>query len=183
MAIAAGVATTMVLSAAHASAEPIQKPQRAQLRHFSFFHTAPEGLPGWQHPAEEADPKTPYLQGCTGLNAQLAQKVEGIPGRRIFVIPGDGCMELVNEGPVEHPFPVLAGVTPTEEAIRHGMSTGGFRVGFGVVPDGVIASRLSPTLTAPVIAGTFYTVPYRGLDITSLWTKPHLVFGASVTGG
>jgi hypothetical protein len=183
-ATAIGVATTILLSSAgQAAAEPIQKPQRAQMRHFGFFHTAPEGLSGWQPPLEEAGPKAPYLRGCTGLNAQLAQKVEGIPGRRIFVIPGDGCMELVNEGPVEHPFPVLAGITPTEEAIKHGMGTGGFRVGFGVVPDGVIAVRLSPTLSAPVISGTFYTFSYRGLDIESLWRKPRLVFGASVTGG
>ena len=130
--------------------------------------------------AEEAFPHAFFLRGCDGLNAELAQKVEGIPGRRIFVIPGDGCMEMVNKGPVAHPYPVLAGVSRTEEAIRHGMRTGGFRAGFGIVPDGAIAARLSPTLTVPVVRGTFFKVRYRGLDVSKLWTKARLVFGASV---
>jgi hypothetical protein len=183
--VAAVIALALLASTASAAfAEPIEKPQRAQLRHFGFFHTEPEGLPDWQPTAEEEeDPRTSYLRGCTGLNAQLAQKIDGIPGRRIFVIPGDGCMELVNEGPVEHPFPVLAGVGSTEEAIKHGMGTGGFRRGFGIVPDGVIAVRLSPTLTAPVIDGAFYTFSYRGLDISSLWKGPRLVFGATAADG
>lgn len=163
------------------SPEPIPEPQRSQLRHFGFFHTAPEGLPGWDHTLEgtEPEPEMPYLRGCTGLNSQLAQKIEGIPGRRIFIIPGDGCLELVNGGPVEHPYPILSGVRSTEEAIRHGMDTGGFRLGFGIVPDGVIAVELSRTLTAPVIDGTFYRFSYRGLDVASLWKKPRLVYGAS----
>ena len=183
-ATAIGVTATILLSSAgQAAAEPIQKPQRAQMRHFGFFHTAPEGLSGWQPPLEEAGPKTPYLRGCTGLNAQLAQKVEGIPGRRIFVIPGDGCMEMVNKGPVAHPHPVLAGVSRNQEAIKHGMQTGGFRAGFGIVPDGAIAAKLSPTLTVPVVRGTFFKVRYRGLDVSKLWTKARLVFGASAGNG
>jgi hypothetical protein len=158
--------------AAVAHAEPVQEPQRAQLRHFSFFRTAPEGLP-----------QAPFLRGCDGLNPELAQKVEGIPGRRIFVIPGDGCMEMVNQGPVAHPYPVLAGVSRNEEAIKHGMQTGGFRAGFGIVPDGAIAAKLSPTLTVPVVRGTFFEVRYRGLDVSKLWTKARLVFGASAGDG
>src|SRR6186997_3442214 len=90
MAFAVGMVGSMV---AVAHAEPVQEPQRAQLRHFSFFRTAPEGLPGWSQKteemekAEEAFPQAPFLRGCGGLNPELAQKVEGIPGRRIFVIP------------------------------------------------------------------------------------------------
>ncbi len=183
------VAAILLSSAAHAPAEPIQEPQRAQLRHFSFFRTQPEGLPGWDQKieemekAEETFPHAFFLRGCDGLNADLAQKVEGIPGRRVFVIPGDGCMDLVNMGPIARPYPMLTGVSRTEEAIRHGMQTGGFRTGFGIVPDGAIAARLSPTLTVPVIGGTFFAVRYSGLDVSSLWPKARLVFGASVTGG
>jgi hypothetical protein len=164
-AIAAGTATTV-------RAEPIEAPQRAQLRHFGFFSTEPEGLPD-----------TLFLGDCEGLNPDLAQKVEGIPGRRIFVIPGDGCMNLVNMGPVERPFPVLSGVSGNRAAIRHGMQTGGLAAGFGIVPDGAIAAKLSPTLTVPVIDGTFFIVRYRGLDVASLWTKARLVFGASAGSG
>jgi hypothetical protein len=185
LAIAAGMAATTAV----AQSEPIQKPQRAQLLHFSFFRTEPEGLPGWSQKieemetAEEASPQAPLLRGCEGLNAGLAQKVEGIPGRRVFVIPGDGCMEMVNQGPVAHPYPMLTGVSRNEEAIKHGMQTGGFRTGFGIVPDGAIAAKLSPTLTVPVIAGTYFAVRYRGLDVSSLWTKARLVFGASAGNG
>jgi hypothetical protein len=170
-------------SAAHA--EMIQEPERAQMRHFSFFRTAPEGLPGWgqkieeQEKAEEAFPNAQFLRGCDGLNAELAQKIEGIPGRRIFVIPGDGCMQMVNQGPAAHPYPMLTGVSRTEEAIKHGMQTGGFRFGFGIVPDGAIAAKLSPTLTVPVVKGTFFKVRYRGVDVASLWTKARLIYGAS----
>lgn len=185
-----GVAVWMVASMAVAAhAEPVQEPQRAQLRHFSFFRTAPEGLPGWSQKieemekAEEASPHAAFLRGCDGLNPELAQKVEGIPGRRIFVIPGDGCMEMVNQGPVAHPYPVLAGVSRNEEAIKHGMQTGGFRAGFGIVPDGAIAAKLSPTLTVPVVRGTYFKVSYRGLDVSKLWTKARLVFGASAGNG
>jgi hypothetical protein len=172
-----------------AAAEPVQGPQRAQLRHFSFFRTAPEGLPGWGQKIEEAEraeeafPHAPFLQGCEGLNAELAQKIEGIPGRRIFVIPGDGCMEMVNQGPASRPYPMLSGVSSNEEAIKHGMQTGGFRAGFGIVPDGAIAAKLSPTLTVPVVKGTFFMVRYRGLDVSKLWTKARLVFGASAGNG
>jgi hypothetical protein len=190
LATASLLAGGMVASVANvASAERIQEPQRAQLRHFSFFRTAPEGLPGWgqkieeAEQAEEAFPQAPFLRGCDGLNAELAQKIEGIPGRRIFVIPGDGCMEMVNQGPVAHPYPVLAGVSSNEEAIKHGMQTGGFRAGFGIVPDGAIAAKLSPTLTVPVVKGTFFKVPYRGVDVSKLWTKARLVFGASAGNG
>jgi hypothetical protein len=186
LAVAVGAVANM---AAFAQAEPVQEPQRAQVRHFSFFHTEPEGLPGWSQKieemekAEEAFPQAPFLRGCDGLNPELAQKVEGIPGRRIFVIPGDGCMEMVNQGPVAHPYPVLAGVSRNEEAIKHGMQTGGFRAGFGIVPDGAIAAKLSPTLTVPVVRGTFFKVRYRGLDVSKLWTKARLVFGASAGNG
>ena len=179
----------MASTAAVAQAEPIQAPQRAQLRHFSFFRTEPEGLAAWSpkieemEKAEETYPQAPFLRGCSGLNAELAQKVEGIPGRRIFIIPGDGCMEMVNQGPVGHPYPMITGVSRNEEAIKHGMQTGGFRAGFGIVPDGAIAAKLSPTLTVPVIKGTFFTVRYRGLDVSSLWTKARLVFGASAGDG
>jgi hypothetical protein len=171
-----------------APAEPVQQAQRAQMRHFSVLRTDPEGLPFWQQTVEEAekaeavDPHAQLLRGCSGLNAQLAQKIEGIPGRRVFLIPGDGCMELVNLGPVERPYPILSGVRTTEEAIKHGIETGGFRVGFGIVPDGVIAAKLSPTLTLPVRHETFYVVPYRRLDVASLWTKARLIFGASAGG-
>ena len=189
-ATALAVTVGMVASlAAVADAEPVPEPQRAQLRHFSFFRTAPEGLPGWSQKteemekAEEAFPQAPFLRGCDGLNPELAQKVEGIPGRRIFVIPGDGCMEMVNQGPVAHPYPVLAGVSRNEEAIKHGMQTGGFRAGFGIVPDGVIAAKLSPTLTVPVVRGTFFEVRYRGLDVSKLWTQARLVFGAFAGNG
>jgi hypothetical protein len=186
LAVTVGMAASAA-TAAHA--EPVRAPQRVQLRHFSFFRTAPEGLPGWsqkideQEKAEDAYPHAAFLRGCEGLNAELAQKVEGIPGRRVFVIPGDGCMEMVNMGPVEHPYPVLAGVSWNREAIKHGMQTGGFRAGFGIVPDGAIAAKLSPTLTVPVVNGTFFTVHYRGLDVSSLWTKARLVFGASAGDG
>jgi hypothetical protein len=179
----------MAATAAIAQAEPIEKPQRAQMRHFSFFRTAPEGLPGWSQKIEEMEkaedtfPQAALLRGCDGLNAELAQKVEGIPDRRIFVIPGDGCMEMVNQGPASHPYPMLTGVSRNEEAIKHGMQTGGFRTGYGVVPDGAIAAKLSPTLTVPVIAGTYFAVRYRGLDVASLWTKARLVFGASAGNG
>jgi hypothetical protein len=179
----------MLASVGIAQAEPIQKPQRAQMLHFSFFRTEPEGLPGWgqkigeMEEAEEKFPQAPFLGGCDGLNADLAQKVEGIPGRRIFVIPGDGCMEMVNQGPVAHPFPMLTGVSRNEEAIKHGVQTGGFRVGFGIVPDGAIAARLTPTLTVPVVGGTFFKVPYRGHDPSRFWTKARLVFGASAGNG
>ncbi|HEX6985275.1 MAG TPA: hypothetical protein VF170_07855, partial [Planctomycetaceae bacterium] len=132
---------------------------------------------------EEAHPQAPLLRGCNGLNPELAQKVEGIPGRRIFVVPGDGCMEMVNQGPVGHPYPIIAGVSWNEEAIKHGMQTGGFRAGFGIVPDGAIAAKLSPTLTVPVVRGTFFKVRYRGLDVSKLWTKARLVFGASAGNG
>lgn len=181
-AVAAGMVASM---AAVAHAEPVREPQRAQLRHFGFFRTAPEGLPGWSRKTEEMEkaeevfPQAPFLRGCGGLNPELAQKVEGIPGRRIFVIPGDGCMEMVNQGPVAHPYPVLAGVSRNEEAIRHGMQTGGFRAGFGIVPDGAIAAKLSPTLTVPVVRGTYFKVRYRGRDVSRLWAKARLVFGAS----
>jgi hypothetical protein len=185
-AIVSSVAVGMLASMAGvAAAEPVEEPQRAQLRHFSFFRTAPEGLPGWgqkieeQEKAEEAFPNAQFLRGCEGLNAELAQKVEGIPGRRIFVIPGDGCMEMVNQGPAAHPYPMLTGVSRTEEAIKHGMQTGGFRFGFGIVPDGAIAAKLSPTLTVPVVRGTFFKVRYRGVDVASLWTKARLIYGAS----
>jgi hypothetical protein len=190
LAMASLLAVGMAVSVANvASAEPIQEPQRAQVRHFAFFRTAPEGLPGWgqkieeAEKAEEAFPQAPFLRGCGGLNPELAQKVEGIPGRRIFVIPGDGCMEMVNQGPVAHPYPVLAGVSHNEEAIKHGMQTGGFRAGFGIVPDGAIAAKLSPTLTVPVVRGTFFKVRYRGVDVSKLWTKARLVFGASAGNG
>jgi hypothetical protein len=169
LAVTVGMVASM---AAAAHAEPVLEPQRAQLRHFGFFRTAPEGLP-----------QGPFLRGCGGLNPELAQKVEGIPGRRIFVIPGDGCMEMVNQGPVTHPYPVLAGVSRNEEAIKHGMQTGGFRAGFGIVPDGAIAAKLSPTLTVPVVRGTYFEVRYRGLDVSKLWTKARLVFGASAGDG
>ena len=123
--LAVAVIGTVASTAAVAQAEPIQAPQRAQLRHFSFFRTAPEGLPGWSRKteemekAEEAFPQAPFLRGCDGLNPELAQKVEGIPGRRIFVIPGDGCMEMVNQGPVAHPYPVLAGVSRNDPRSRN----------------------------------------------------------------
>ena len=78
---------------------------------------------------------------------------------------------------------MLTGVSTNREAIKHGMQTGGFRVGFGIVPDGAIAAKLSPTLTVPVIRGTFFKVRYRGLDVASLWTKARLVFGASAGDG
>ena len=185
-AVAVGVSASV---AGVAAAEPVQEPQRAQLRHFSFFRTAPEGLPGWGQKIEEAEraeeafPNAPFLRGCEGLNPELAQKVEGIPGRRIFVIPGDGCMEMVNQGPAGRPYPMLTGVSRNEEAIKHGMQTGGFRAGFGIVPDGAIAAKLSPTLTVPVVRGTFFMVRYRGLDVSKLWTKARLVFGASAGNG
>jgi hypothetical protein len=92
-------------------------------------------------------------------------------------------MEMVNQGPVARPYPMLTGVSFTREAIKHGVQTGGFRFGFGIVPDGAIAARLSPTLTVPVIRGTFFKVRYRGLDVASLWTKARLVFGASAGKG
>jgi hypothetical protein len=186
--LAAAVATVASMATA-ARAEPIQAPQPEQLRHFSFFRTEPEGLAAWSpkieemEKVEEADPQAPFLRGCRGLNPDLAQKVEGIPGRRVFIIPGEGCMDMVNMGPVEHPYPVLSGVSWNREAIKHGMQTGGFRIGFGVVPDGAIAARLSPTLTVPVIGGTFFKVRYRGLDVSSLWTKARLVFGATAGAG
>ena len=184
--VAVGVLASM---AGVAAAEPVQEPQRAQLRHFSFFRTAPEGLPGWGQKIEEAEraeeafPNARFLRGCEGLNPELAQKVEGIPGRRIFVIPGDGCMEMVNQGPASRPYPMLTGVSRNEEAIKHGMQTGGFRAGFGIVPDGAIAAKLSPTLTVPVVRGTYFMVRYRGLDVSKLWTKARLVFGASAGNG
>jgi hypothetical protein len=123
-AVTVGVLASM---AGVAAAEPVQGPQRAQLRHFSFFRTAPEGLPGWGQKIEEAE--------------------------------------------------------RAEEAIKHGMQTGGFRAGFGIVPDGAIAAKLSPTLTVPVVRGTFFMVRYRGLDVSKLWTKAKLVFGASTGNG
>lgn len=184
------VAVGILASAASvAAAEPVQEPQRAQLRHFSFFRTDPEGLPGWgkkieeAERAEEAFPNVAFLRGCEGLNPELAQKIEGIPGRRIFVIPGDGCMEMVNQGPAHRPYPMLTGVSRNEEAIKHGMQTGGFRAGFGIVPDGAIAAKLSPTLTVPVVRGTFFKVRYRGLDVSKLWTKARLIYGASAGNG
>ena len=133
--------------------------------------------------AEDAFPHAQFLRGCDGLNAELAQKIEGIPGRRIFVIPGDGCMEMVNQGPVRRPYPMMTGISRNEEAIKHGMQTGGFRAGFGIVPDGAIAAKLSPTLTVPVVKGTFFKVSYRGLDVSKLWTKARLVYGASAGNG
>jgi hypothetical protein len=172
-AVLAAAAMTASSLATLAQAEPIDSPQRVQRRHFGFFSTEPEGLPEWGQN---------FLRGCEGLNAALAQRVEGIPGRRIYVIPGDGCMALVNIGPAGHPYPVLAGVSRNEDAIRHGMQTTGPRAGFGIVPDGAIAARLSPTLTVPVLDGTFFMVRYRGLDVASLWTKARLVFGASAGG-
>ena len=184
------VAVGMVWSMAGvAAAEPVPEPQRVQLRHFSFFRTAPEGLPGWgqkieeQEQAEDAFPHARFLRGCEGLNAELAQKIEGIPGRRIFVIPGDGCMQMVNQGPAARPYPMMTGVSRNEEAIKHGMQTGGFRAGFGIVPDGAIAAKLSPTLTVPVVRGTYFEVRYRGLDVSKLWTKARLIYGASAGDG
>jgi hypothetical protein len=162
-------ALTAVSMGAAARAEPIDAPQRAQLRHFGFFATEPEGVPS----------NAPPLQGCEGLNAALAQKIEGTPHRRIYVIPGHGCMELLNMGPAGHPYPVLTGASRNEEAIKHGMQTGGFRAGFGIVPDGAIAAKLSPTVTLPVVKGAFFMVRYRKLDAASLWTKARLVYGAS----
>ena len=41
------------------------------------------------------------------------------------MIPGDGCMELVNQGPAGHPYPMMTGVSTNLEAIKHGMQTGG----------------------------------------------------------
>ena len=172
-------------------AEPIQEPQRAQLRHFSFFRTAARGPPRlepedrkkWKKPKKRSR-RHPFLRGCDGLNAELAQKVEGIPGRRIFVIPGDGCMEMVNQGPVAR-IPTRS--SPASAATRKRSSTAcrraGFRAGFGIVPDGAIAAKLSPTLTVPVVRGTFFKVRYRGLDVSKLWTKARLVFGASAGNG
>jgi hypothetical protein len=35
----------------------------------------------------------------------------------------------------------------------------------------------------PVVRGTFFKVRYRGLDVSKLWTKARLVFGASAGTG
>ena len=168
-ATALALALSMAAGPAGAAAEPVQEPERALARHFSVLRTPPEGLSFWQGPP-----------GCPGLNLELAQKIEGIPGRRMFLIPGEGCLELVNMGPAARPYPILAGVRSARTAIRHGIETGGTRFGFGIVPDGVIAARLSATVTLPVRHGTFYVVPYRRLDPASLWTKARLIFGASL---
>lgn len=188
--VAMAVVALMAASVAPiARAEPVPEPQRSQLRHFGFFSTEPEGLAEWgpkfeeMEAADEASPRAPFLRGCGGLNADLAQKVEGIPGRRVFVIPGDGCMSMVNMGPAARPYPVLTGVSRNREAFRHGMQTGGLGVGYGIAPDGAIAARLSPTLVVPVLEGTFFRVPYNDLDVTSLFPKARLVFGASAGAG
>jgi hypothetical protein len=175
--VAIATVATMALSAPAAPAEPIPQPQRPQLRHFGFFHTPPEGLPP-SAPILPDPEVTGFLRGCAGLNPRLAQKVEGVPSRRVFVTPGDGCLSLMDMGPVEKPFPVLSGTVSTADAIKHGIL--GSRV--GVVPDGVIAVTLSRELTVPV-KGSAYTFSWHSSYLTPFFKKPRLVFGASATGG
>jgi hypothetical protein len=176
--VAASVAAVATLSAlpAPAPAEPVAEPGPGLMRHFAFFQTEPEGLPAELHQvvaSTEVVSASPFV--CTGANPALAQ---GLTTRtnQLWVVPGNGCMYLLSSFARADLFPVSVNIATTQNAVEHGMAAGTT----GIVPDGVIAVRLSRTLTVPVRHGVYYFSPSD--QAGPLWRHPKLIHGATASG-
>ena len=70
-------------------------------------------------------------------------------------------------------FPIVVDIATTQSAVKRGMAASTT----GIVPDGVIAVRLSRTLTVPVRHGVYKVAPSERPD--ALWCNPKLVDGAA----
>ena len=176
--VAASLAAIATLSAlpAPASAVPVEEPGPGLMRHFAFFQTEPEGLPAELHQVvanSEGASAEPFE--CAGANPALAQ---GLTTRtnQLWVVPGNGCMYLLSSFARDDLFPVIVDIATTQSAVKHGMAASTT----GIVPDGVIAVRLSRTLTVPVRHGVYYFSPSDRTD--ALWRHPKLVHGATASG-
>ena len=173
------VAALAVLSALPdaASAEPIEAPGPGLMRHFAIFQTDPEGLPAELHQVvandSEAISTAPF--DCAGANPALAQRVS-TRANQLWVVPGSGCLYLLSSFAREDLFPVTVDIATTKSAVRHGMAASTT----GIVPDGVIAVRLSPKLTVPVRHDVYFFSPSQQTD--ALWRYPKLVHGATASG-
>jgi hypothetical protein len=172
------VAALAMLSAlpASASAEPVEVPGPGLMRHFAFFQTGPEGLPIELHQVvanSEAISTSPV--DCAGANPALAQRVS-TRANQLWVVPGNGCLYLLSSFARDDLFPVAVDIATTQSAVKHGMAASTT----GIVPDGVIAVRLSPKLTVPVRHGVYSFSPSQQTD--ALWRYPKLVHGATASG-
>ncbi len=162
---------------ADGSTTSISRPGRGQLRHFSVLRTRPEGLPP-PLPDIVALPVPPRWPqpACPGANAALAQRLTG-GSRSVWIVPGRGCLEAIQAFGEVGRGPVVIGFGTTARAVRFGISASTA----GVVPDGVIAARLSPTITVPV-SHNVYRLPARP-ERRALWREPRLIRGAFASGG
>jgi hypothetical protein len=176
--VAASLAAIATLSAlpVPASAVPVEEPGPGLMRHFAFFQTAPEGLPAELHQvvAGSEDASAAPFE-CGGANPALAQ---GLTTRtnQLWVVPGNGCMYMLSSFARADLFPVSVDIATTQSAVKHGMATSAT----GIVPDGVIAVRLSRTLTVPVRHGVYHFSPADQMG--PLWRHPKLVHGATASG-
>jgi hypothetical protein len=160
---------------------PIAKPERMQLRHFAIFHTPPEPIPSkWrssleqgQRAASEGSSHSESDVLIATSNYSLAQRVD-IRGQSqsvhpVWVVPASGYITLMNfQSGHASGLPMT-----TRRAVRRGIT----RKQFGLVPDGVIAVRLSDTITAPVHEN-FFSVR---ADPSTLWAHPRFIHGAWAT--
>jgi hypothetical protein len=168
-----------------ASAEPIETPGPGLMRHFSLFHTPaeqlPEDLARIFSGAEGLGEAHPNPSSCFGMNGGLAQR---LPTRVniLWVVPGDGCVYVMSTFGRTRTFPLLAGSASTDVAVRHGLQVGKA----GLVPDGVIAVRLSRTLTVPVTDNTYLFTPgsynLTPDQVKAIWRRPLLIHGATASG-
>jgi hypothetical protein len=171
-------AVAMLAMPAFAGAAPIEVPGKGQLRHFSVLGTEPEGMPP-EVAALFAGPETAppgftlVRPSCPDANPALAQHLPS-PGHRLWVVPGSGCLSLVQSYKRGDLFPVTTGAATTESVVRHGLTAGTS----GLVPDGVIAARFGPTVTVPVVDNVF-SYPLDEGD--ALWHHPKLVHGATAS--
>jgi hypothetical protein len=178
--VAASLATIVTLAAlpAPASAVPVEEPGPGLMRHFAFFQTEPEGLPAELRQVvanSEAASASAEPFECAGANPALAQELT-TRTNRLWVVPGNGCMYLLSSFARADLFPVVVDIATTPSAVKHGMAASTT----GIVPDGVIAVRLSRDLTVPVRHGVYYISPSDRTD--ALWRGPKLVHGATASG-
>ncbi len=173
------LAALLATPVAVACAAPVERPGPGQLRHFSVLRTDPEGLPpalAETFGAAAGTLASAPPRGCPGANGSLAQRL-GARGERLWIVPGAGCLELIQALGRERLFPVVVGFAGMAEAVRRGIAAGTA----GVVPDGVIAARLSPALSIPVLRNVYPLPGARKRQ--ALWRHPRLVHGATASGG
>lgn len=170
--------------ASSSSAELSQSPGPAQIKNFSFFRSKPEPLPKRLRralgPSLQAPHEANWIHGerrqaDPGLNPALAQRIVALPERKtsLWAVPGRGGI-LIFQANME-----LGQFGSTRRAVLHGLGAhwqSGYWPGqdeaVGIVPDGVVAVKVSNTAEVPVSRNTYSAYG----DLGETWDYPKLIW-------